>query len=153
MIDGAAIMGRDVMVPSKYRAWMAEEGCKSIFFIELGSFSSLKHIRPREIRIWSVSHVGNTIINRGRTLRFKTDMELVVDIVERKVKVPIGPWDSDPRLRRIGTYMLRNLMDGARGFAWKMLRACGLAPTDIESLILEVKQEARRRENHPYIWM
>lgn len=90
---------------------------------------------------------------RTNKLRSKLTWYLVVDIVERKVKVPIGPWDSDPRLRRIGTYMLRNLMDGAHGFAWKMLRAYGLAPTDIDSLILEVKQEARRRENHPYIWM
>lgn len=46
MIEGAAIMGRDVMVPGKYRAWMAEEGCKFIFLHKLAFFSSLKDNRP-----------------------------------------------------------------------------------------------------------
>lgn len=80
-------------------------------------------------------------------------MSIVVDVEERKLFIPFGPWPEDPKLRKVGQYQMRNLRDGVRGLGWKMLRASGMEPDQVELLISQVETEVMDRRNHTYGWV
>ncbi|KAH8648496.1 S-adenosyl-L-methionine-dependent methyltransferase [Xylariales sp. PMI_506] len=73
-----------------------------------------------------------------------------VDVEEQKFVFPVNTWPQDPRLKKVGLYNLKNCYDGVRGIGWKMLRAAGYSPEEVETLILEVQAELRDPENHGY---
>lgn len=76
-----------------------------------------------------------------------------MDVVERKIKVPIGPWNDEPQLQKLGKYMSRNMHDCARGTPWKLLRGGGLSVGEIDALVVEIKRELQDRSNHSFIWV
>jgi hypothetical protein len=64
----------------------------------------------------------------GRTFKVAAQMKQqiidagFVDVVEKKWKVPIGGWTSDPKLKRVGQYTLLFLDQSLEGFALYMLK-------------------------------
>lgn len=54
---------------------------------------------------------------------------------------PCSPWSDEPALKEVGWYQLRNILDGIRGVSWLMLESAGLSAPEIESLIVEVREE------------
>lgn len=77
----------------------------------------------------------------------------VTDVTERKFFVPFTPWAEHPKLRQLGQYQQKNVQEGARGFSWKMLRAGGMEPDDIELLVSQLETEVYEEKNHPYSYM
>lgn len=123
---GAAAMGRDLLAARNYKAWLQEVGCKS-------RFSGLPD--------------NKADTKRGCLL---TCWALVVDVEERVFMMPINPWPDHPQLRLVGSYWLRNTMDGIHGVGYKMFRAAGLSGTDIENLVQETKHQLPHRNNRSY---
>ncbi|KAK6220556.1 hypothetical protein LQW54_002001 [Pestalotiopsis sp. IQ-011] len=66
-----------------------------------------------------------------------------VDVVEKKLAVPINEWHSSPKLNRIGLYTSRMLMDSLGGVAWKMVQGNGFSDEEINELIVQTKPELR----------
>ncbi|KAK9801432.1 putative S-adenosyl-L-methionine-dependent methyltransferase [Seiridium cardinale] len=76
--------------------------------------------------------------------------EFVTDVVHRHVWTPVSPWAEDRKFRNIGAWSQSKLYDGAKGIGWRLLKASGMGPEQIEQLIVEVRQELRLRESHVY---
>jgi hypothetical protein len=74
----------------------------------------------------------------------------VVDVEERKLFVPQTPWAADPKLKRIGIFQMKNVLEFIQGGGWKMLRASGMEPDRIDQLQSEVATEVMDRRNHSY---
>ncbi|KAK9782961.1 putative Methyltransferase domain-containing protein [Seiridium cardinale] len=66
------------------------------------------------------------------------------------VWTPVSPWAEDRKFRNIGAWSQSKLYDGAKGIGWRLLKASGMGPEQIEQLIVEVRQELRLRESHVY---
>jgi hypothetical protein len=55
-----------------------------------------------------------------------------VDVVEKKYKVPVGAWPSDPQLKEIGRYSLLYCDLGCEGWAlWILSKILGVSPCSI----------------------
>jgi hypothetical protein len=74
-------------------------------------------------------------------------------VEERKLFLPQTPWPEDPKLKRIGEFQLKNMLEFVQGGAWKMLRAAGMEPDEIGQLTSDVASEVMDRRNHPYAYM
>ncbi|KAK9414491.1 putative S-adenosyl-L-methionine-dependent methyltransferase [Seiridium unicorne] len=72
------------------------------------------------------------------------------DVVHRHVWTPVSPWAEDRKFRNIGAWSQSNLYDGAKGIGWRLLKAAGMGPEQIEHLIVEVRRELRLRDNNVY---
>lgn len=122
-------MGRDIRAARNYKAWLQEVGCK---FRLTGLSTALDDSAETKRGCWL-------------TLRV-----LVVDVEERVFMMPINPWPDHPQLRLVGSYWLRNIIDGIRGVGFKMFRAAGLSETDIKNLVEEAQRQVPHRNNHSY---
>ena len=69
-----------------------------------------------------------------------------VDVVEKKWKVPIGGWSSDPKLKRIGLYTLLFLDQSLEGFALYMLQEMGCQHRREEVGNFRGRQRALRKD-------
>ncbi|ETS87299.1 hypothetical protein PFICI_01127 [Pestalotiopsis fici W106-1] len=76
-----------------------------------------------------------------------------VDVHEENIQVPVGKWMDDQRMKTVGQYMHRNVLDGLRGPYWKMMRAAGLSPQEIDAFIAEVRSELSDEKNNSYCRM
>ncbi|ETS85143.1 hypothetical protein PFICI_03168 [Pestalotiopsis fici W106-1] len=66
-----------------------------------------------------------------------------VDVVEIKLAVPINEWHPSMRLKRVGQYSSRMLIDNLGGVAWKMLSVYGLSDEEINETVVQAKPELR----------
>lgn len=66
-----------------------------------------------------------------------------VDVVEIKLAIPINEWHPSLKLKRVGQYTSRMLMDSLGGVAWKMLRAKGFSDEEANETIVQTKPEIR----------
>ncbi|KAF1931556.1 S-adenosyl-L-methionine-dependent methyltransferase [Didymella exigua CBS 183.55] len=75
-----------------------------------------------------------------------------VDVTEKVVKVPIGPWPRDPRMKEIGRYQREHMAMGIEpytlGFIGKIL---GWSEDECRVLIAQVTNDVRRKDLHMYI--
>lgn len=89
--------------------------------------------------------VGHTLAQRMRDAGF-------VDVAEKVVKVPIGPWPRDPRMKEIGRYQREHMAMGIEpytlGFIGKIL---GWSEEECRVLIAQTTNDVRRRDVHMYI--
>jgi hypothetical protein len=96
----------------------------------------------------------------GRTFKVAAQMKQqiidagFVDVVEKKWKVPIGGWSSDPKLKRIGLYTLLFLDQSLEGFALYMLKeVMGWEYAEIQVLVAKMRQALRNWRLYPYYEM
>jgi hypothetical protein len=77
-----------------------------------------------------------------------------VDVVEKKWKVPIGGWSSDPKLKRVGLYTLLFLEESLEGFALYMLKEIMCWEyVEIQVLVAKMRQALRDWRLYPYYEM
>jgi hypothetical protein len=96
----------------------------------------------------------------GRTFKAAAQMKQqiidagFVDVVEKKWKVPIGGWSSDPKLKRVGLYTLLFLDQSLEGFALYMLKEImGWEYAEIQVLVAKMRQALRDWRLYPYYEM
>jgi SAM-dependent methyltransferase len=155
IIEGAAVLGRDIQVTRKYRAWLTEEGCKPITNLPTPFVIFVRRSIRKYEPAWCADRRPclSRDLGNGATRLIRLTWFLVMDVVERKIKVPIGPWSDEPNLQKLGKYMSRNMTDAARGTPWKMLRSGGLSVAEVDALVLELKRELQDQRNHSFIWV
>ncbi|PSN72471.1 S-adenosyl-L-methionine-dependent methyltransferase, partial [Corynespora cassiicola Philippines] len=74
------------------------------------------------------------------------------DVHEKIVKIPIGPWPKDPKMKEVGRYQREHMAMGIEpytlGFIGKVL---GWGETECKVLIAKVINEVRDRSLHLYL--
>ncbi|KAH7377705.1 S-adenosyl-L-methionine-dependent methyltransferase [Pyrenochaeta sp. MPI-SDFR-AT-0127] len=91
-------------------------------------------------------------IRVGDSLRQRMIDAGFVDVQEKVVKVPVGPWPKDPRMKEIGRYQREHMSMGIEpytlGFIGKVL---GWSEAECRVLIAKVTNDVRNRAFHMYI--
>ncbi|KAH8651246.1 S-adenosyl-L-methionine-dependent methyltransferase [Xylariales sp. PMI_506] len=90
-------------------------------------------------------------INRAHKYKQWLEEAGFVDVTERQLIVPYNPWPQDPKLKEVGYYMLMNMLEGMRGISWKMLSAAGLAPDEIEKMVVDTEEYIKDCGHRPYL--
>ncbi|KAK8087354.1 hypothetical protein PG994_002328 [Apiospora phragmitis] len=75
----------------------------------------------------------------------------IVDVVERKLAWPFGPWAKNPRLKLAGKYCQRDSYDGIDGIAHVMLKRAGMSTEEIEQHIAEFRRNLVDPAIHAYV--
>lgn len=87
------------------------------------------------------------------TLRIKGLMEDAgfVDVQQHAVKLPIGPWPKDKRLKKVGAFEMVNMVDGIEGLSFRLFsKALGMSMEAIQLNLMEVRNEAKNSRIHSY---
>lgn len=72
-------------------------------------------------------------------------------VQEHILKLPLGPWAKDLRLKHCGWLEMINMVDGVDAMT-KMLftRALGWSPEELEVFLADIRTEARSKHIHSY---
>jgi len=86
------------------------------------------------------------------TLKYKDWLRKagMIDVVEQTFQMPINPWSTDPKLRRIGRFFLSNAQSGIRAAGWQLFHALGLSPDEIETKLEDVRRGFFNTDTHIY---
>ncbi|KAJ3544262.1 hypothetical protein NM208_g3142 [Fusarium decemcellulare] len=100
--------------------------------------------------------VASDLMNRpaiiGVTLKEVFQRVGFVDVRERRVKMPIGGWAEEKRLREAGLMWEANLRDGLGAFSYQLFsKALGRTHAEIEVSMVEVRQRLGDPRTHAYM--
>jgi len=94
----------------------------SIMFTSDDGTVTEEHLLPEwsRLAIEAAKKMGKTFENAQFT---KENMLKAgfVDVVEKKFKLPIGPWSSDPKMKELGRWNLLYFQQGVEGMALYLL--------------------------------
>ncbi|ORY64908.1 S-adenosyl-L-methionine-dependent methyltransferase [Pseudomassariella vexata] len=78
-----------------------------------------------------------------------------VDVVENKYPFPIGPWPTNPKFKKLGSYNLTNVHEGFSGISLKVLAAAGLSGPETDELVTQALEDASNPQIHALwpIWI
>ncbi|KAH1383126.1 hypothetical protein KXW98_009414 [Aspergillus fumigatus] len=93
----------------------------------------------------------------GKTLRIIDEAKEMmiaagfVDVVERRFKIPIGPWAKDPRLKELGLYNKLQWEEGIEGWTMMLLtKFLGWSREEVELYLMRMRQGLRNPKIHAY---
>ncbi|AEO64379.1 uncharacterized protein THITE_2041902 [Thermothielavioides terrestris NRRL 8126] len=72
------------------------------------------------------------------------------DVRRATLKLPLGPWPRDPRLRCCGLLTRTVMMEGLRGVSARPLAALGWTPLQIEMFLVDVRKALMDESVHVY---
>jgi len=74
-----------------------------------------------------------------------------VDVEEHILKLPVGPWPRDPRLKRVGLFEMVNMTEGIQGLTIMLFTRClQWTPTQVELFLMDVRNDAKNKNIHSY---
>ncbi|KAH7065704.1 methyltransferase [Paraphoma chrysanthemicola] len=86
------------------------------------------------------------------TLKARMEAAGFVDVNEKVVKVPIGPWPKDARMKEIGRYQREHMAMGIEPYTLGFIgRVLGWSEAECRILIAKVINDVRNRALHLYI--
>jgi len=86
--------------------------------------------------------------------RYKEYMEQAgfVDVVERQVAWPIGPWTKDLWLKQLGAVNWENVDQALQGLSMAVCcRGLGMTSQEVEIMLVDVRKDLNSRRLHVYI--
>ncbi|KAL6711504.1 hypothetical protein ACN47E_004438 [Coniothyrium glycines] len=117
-----------------------------------GTLEQAVHIRTWQRIADEASAIIKKDIYVGTSLKQRMIDQGFVDVHEKTVKVPIGPWPKDPKMKEIGRYQREHMAMGIEpytlGLAGKIL---GWSEPECRVLIAKVVGDVRNRAYHTYI--
>jgi hypothetical protein len=73
------------------------------------------------------------------------------DVVEKRVKLPSGPWPKEKRLKLIGAFEIDNLLRGVGGMSYRMFsKAFGWTQQQTEGFLVNVRRDLQNMRYHTY---
>jgi hypothetical protein len=73
------------------------------------------------------------------------------NVVEKRIKLPSGPWAKDKRLKLIGAFEMDNLLRGLSGMSYRMFsKAYGWAAQQTEVYLVNVRRDLQNMRYHTY---
>ncbi|KAK3215568.1 hypothetical protein GRF29_8g458064 [Pseudopithomyces chartarum] len=92
------------------------------------------------------------VIMVGHTLKERLLNSGFVDVHEKVVKVPIGPWPKDPKMKEIGRYQREHMCAGIEPYTFGFLgKILGWSETECKVMIAKVREEVRDKSLHMFI--
>jgi hypothetical protein len=77
-----------------------------------------------------------------------------VDVVEKWMAWPIGPWAKGKRMRRLGAWAKEDVLTGLQGLSMAIFsRGLGMSAEEIEVFLVDVRKDIESRKMHCYIPM
>ena len=74
-----------------------------------------------------------------------------MDVEEHIVKLPVGPWPKDKRLKNIGLFEMVNMDEGLEGLTMMLFtRALEWSPERVQLFLKGVREEVKNKEVHSY---
>ncbi|KAK4691553.1 hypothetical protein P7C71_g5468, partial [Lecanoromycetidae sp. Uapishka_2] len=74
-----------------------------------------------------------------------------VDVVEKKIKWPVGDWPADPRLKDIGRWHAQHWVEGIELWSLRMLTQClGWSHEDVKAFAAKIRTTIYSRKYHAY---
>ncbi|KAI1840944.1 hypothetical protein JX266_012880 [Neoarthrinium moseri] len=114
--------------------------------IQTGFWSPDESVRGTSIEKWG-RHLIAGAAAKGRNIdvarHYKTWMEELgfENVTQVSVPLPGNVWPRDRKWKRVGAYLSRDLLIGLDGISRKMLVAAGLSPSEIATLLTNVRKE------------
>jgi ubiquinone/menaquinone biosynthesis C-methylase UbiE len=91
-------------------------------------------------------------IRAGHTLKQRMLDAGFVDVHEKVVKIPLGPWPKDPRMKEIGRYQREHMAMGIEPYTLGLLgKVLGWSEAECRVLIAKVVSDIRNKALHLYI--
>jgi hypothetical protein len=73
------------------------------------------------------------------------------NVTEHRLKLPVGPWPKEKRLKLIGAFELHNLLQGLGAMSYRMFsKAYGWSATETEVYLVNVRNDTRNMKYHQY---
>ncbi|KIX95772.1 uncharacterized protein Z520_08480 [Fonsecaea multimorphosa CBS 102226] len=96
----------------------------------------------------AAAKIGRTL-HVGRRLEQWAKEAGFINVQVVKVPVPIGPWPKDKRLKRMGLVNWTQIFEGLQAVSLRLfLNVLGWTQQELESLLVEVRQDMKNREIH-----
>jgi len=74
-----------------------------------------------------------------------------VNVEEHILKLPVGPWPRDPRLKKVGLFEMINMTEGMQGLTVMLWTRClGWTAAEVELFLMDVRNEVKNRKIHCY---
>ncbi|KAH0848541.1 putative methyltransferase [Fonsecaea pedrosoi] len=74
-----------------------------------------------------------------------------VDVQEHILKLPVGPWAKDQRLKEVGLFETVNMTEGIQGLTIKLFTRClHWTAAEVEAFLLQVRKDVKNRAIHSY---
>jgi SAM-dependent methyltransferase len=73
------------------------------------------------------------------------------NVVEKKYKMPVGPWSSDPKLKDVGKWHLFECYQGIEGWSMALLtRVMGWSEPEVQVFLAQVREAFKDKSVHAY---
>lgn len=126
MFQASEACGRDFKVPHKYKQWLIDTG-----FVDV------------------VEEVGPMPGNELQLPRGRAAMDTLCSaLLTSSTRATGNPWPSDPKFHELGRWQMTNFYRGLRGMSFKLLRAHGMTPEEIEVFIDATREDIRDTRLH-----
>jgi hypothetical protein len=74
-----------------------------------------------------------------------------VDVEEHVLKLPVGPWAKDRRMKNVGLFEMVNMQEGLEGLTFMAFtRALQWSPERVQLFLMEVRNQVKNRDVHSY---
>ncbi|GME22855.1 putative tam domain methyltransferase protein [Neofusicoccum parvum] len=86
-----------------------------------------------------------------RHLKGWTEAAGFVDVREHALKLPVGPWARDQRLKKVGLFERVNMDEGIEALTLMLFtRALGWSVDEVQVFLAGVRREVKRKDVHAY---
>lgn len=103
--------------------------------------------------LWNEGVARFGLTGRCFPLQMKDDMEAAgfVNVAIQALKVPVGAWAKDKRLKQAGMFLSAGMVQGVSGLSQRVFtNALGWSIEEMELLLAEVRNEWKDRRVHSY---
>lgn len=74
-----------------------------------------------------------------------------VDVEEHILKLPLGQWPRDPRLKKVGLFESVNMTEGIQGLTLTLWTRClQWTPEEVDFFLMDVRKEVKNKKIHSY---
>jgi len=74
-----------------------------------------------------------------------------IDVEEHILKLPVGPWPRNLRLKKVGLFEMVNMIEGIQGLTMMLLTRClGWTATEVELFLMDVRKDVKNKKLHSY---
>ncbi|KAG8165789.1 hypothetical protein KVR01_004341 [Diaporthe batatas] len=86
-------------------------------------------------------------MSQAHAIQWMVDIGFV-DVVEQVGLLPGNPWPEDHHLKELGKWQMTNIYRGIRGLSFKLLRALGMTPQEIDEFVSAATEDVRDTRFH-----
>jgi hypothetical protein len=110
-----------------------------------------KQVRDLMPHIYPTGQIFGADARSPRYLKQWMENAGFVDVEEHILKLPVGPWPREPRLKQVGLFEMVNMTEGIQGLTIMLLTRClKWTATEVELFLADVRKDVRNKKIHSY---